>query len=55
MQRVWADLQAEHARLRPDARHVSTDAGHYVHIDDPDLVVAEIMRMLAVLAQRDVE
>ena len=49
VQRVWTDLQAEHARLRPDARHVSTDAGHYVHVDDPDLVVAEITRMLATL------
>ena len=49
VQRVWADLQSEHARLRPDARHVSTDAGHYVHVDDPDLVVAEITRMLATL------
>jgi pimeloyl-ACP methyl ester carboxylesterase len=49
VQRGWAVLQAEHARLRPDARHVSTDAGHYVHEDDPDLVVAEISRMLALL------
>ena len=49
VQRVWTGLQAEHARLRPDARHVSTEAGHYVHVDDPDLVVAEITRMLATL------
>ena len=49
VQPVWAELQAEHARLRPDSRHVHTDAGHYVHIDDPDLVVAEITRMLAAL------
>jgi pimeloyl-ACP methyl ester carboxylesterase len=49
VQRVWTDLQAEHARLRPDARHVSAAAGHYVHADDPDLVVAEITRMLATL------
>jgi pimeloyl-ACP methyl ester carboxylesterase len=49
VQRGWDDLQAEHARLRPDSRHVPTDAGHYVHVDDPDLVVAEITRMLATL------
>ena len=49
VQQGWAALQAEHARLRPDARHVSAEAGHYVHVDDPDLVVAEIMRMLASL------
>jgi pimeloyl-ACP methyl ester carboxylesterase len=49
VQRGWADLQAEHARLRPDARHVSTDAGHYIHLDDPDLVVAEITRMISTL------
>lgn len=55
VQQGWAALQAEHARLRPDVRHVSTDAGHYVHIDDPDLVVAEITTMLATLARRGVE
>lgn len=47
VQRGWADLQAEHARLRPDARHVPADTGHYVHIDDPDLVLREIIRTLS--------
>jgi pimeloyl-ACP methyl ester carboxylesterase len=55
VQQVWAHLQAEHARLRSDARHVTTDAGHYLHVDDPDLVVAEITRMLATMAERGVE
>lgn len=50
VRRVWADLQAEHAALRPDARHVLADAGHYVQIDDPDLVVEEILRMVRLLA-----
>lgn len=43
---VWLDMQAEHARLRPDARHVKADAGHYIHQDAPDLVVDEILRMV---------
>ena len=47
VERVWADLQAEHARLRPDARHVLADAGHYVHIDDPELVLREIIGTLS--------
>ena len=55
VQQGWAALQAEHARLRPDVRHVSTDAGHYVHIDDPDLVVAEITRMVATITGQGVE
>lgn len=42
----WLDMQAEHARLRPDARHVKADAGHYIHEDAPDLVVDEILRMV---------
>jgi pimeloyl-ACP methyl ester carboxylesterase len=45
----WLDMQAEHARLRPDARHVKADAGHYIHQDAPDLVVDEILRMVDAL------
>ncbi|MEO6059645.1 MAG: alpha/beta hydrolase [Candidatus Limnocylindria bacterium] len=47
---VWLELQVEHARLRPDARHVKAATGHYVHVDDPDLVVDEIIHMLQPLA-----
>lgn len=46
----WLKLQEEHARLRPDARHVRASTSHYVHADDPDLVVSEITRMLETLA-----
>lgn len=46
---VWSALQAEHAGLQPNARHVLAEAGHYVHVDDPDLVVEEILRMLDAL------
>jgi pimeloyl-ACP methyl ester carboxylesterase len=46
VQAVWFDLQAQHAHLRPEARHIKADAGHYVHQDAPDLVVDEILRMV---------
>jgi len=46
IQRIWLELQDEHARLRPDARHVMAPTGHYVHVEDPDLVVDEIIRIL---------
>jgi len=46
MQAVWLELQEEHARLRPDARHIKAGTGHYVHEDDPDVVVDEIIHML---------
>lgn len=46
---IWSALQAEHAGLQPNARHVLAEAGHYVHVDDPDLVVEEILRMLDAL------
>jgi pimeloyl-ACP methyl ester carboxylesterase len=45
-QRVWFELQSEHAGLRPGARHVMADAGHYIHEDAPDVVVEEILRVI---------
>jgi pimeloyl-ACP methyl ester carboxylesterase len=48
-------LQEQHARLRPDARHVMASTGHYVHDDDPDLVVGEITRMLESLTSLDTD
>ena len=51
MQSAWLEMQAEYAALTPDARHVRADTGHYVHDENPDLVVAEIEAMLATVAQ----
>ena len=48
MQAIWLKIQGEFAAtLTPDARHVLADTGHYVHVDDPDLVVMEIRALLA--------
>ena len=48
MQVIWLKIQDEFAAtLTPDARHVLADTGHYVHVDDPDLVVMEIRALLA--------
>ena len=49
MKAIWLGLQDEHARLRPDARHIQAATSHYVHVDDPDLVVSEIIHMLEAL------
>jgi pimeloyl-ACP methyl ester carboxylesterase len=47
MQAIWLELQDGYAKLRPDARHVKVPTGHYVHNEDPDLVVDEILRLVA--------
>ena len=48
MQAIWLKAQDEFAAtLTPDARHVLAETGHYVHVDDPDLVVMEIRALLA--------
>ena len=40
---VWTQLQDELAALSRDSVHVHAErAGHYVHLDEPDLVVREI-------------
>lgn len=46
MQAVWLEVQDEYAALTSGARHVRADTGHYIHQEDPDLVVAEIAAML---------
>jgi pimeloyl-ACP methyl ester carboxylesterase len=46
MQEIWLDLQAEYAALVADARHVPAETGHYVHEEDPDLVIREIQSLL---------
>ena len=47
MQAIWLELQDGYAELRPDARHIEVPTGHYVHNEDPDLVVDEILSLLA--------
>ena len=48
MQTIGLMIQDEFAAaLTPDARHVLADTGHFVHVDDPDLVVMEIRALLA--------
>lgn len=46
---VWAELQAEMAALSTDSVHVHAETGgHYLHLDEPDLVV----RVISGLARR---
>lgn len=53
MQAIWLELQDEYAELRPDARHVKVATGHYAHNEDPDLVVDEILNLLAKIDSKD--
>jgi pimeloyl-ACP methyl ester carboxylesterase len=40
---LWREMQDELAALSADSMHITTrDAGHYVHLDDPDLVIQAI-------------
>jgi len=39
---VWMQMQDELAALSSDNKHVMCDTGHYVQLDDPDLVVKAI-------------
>jgi pimeloyl-ACP methyl ester carboxylesterase len=50
MEAVHLELSDGYARLRPDARHVVVATSHYVHSDNPGLVVDEIDRILDVVA-----
>ncbi len=48
MQRVWMDFQRTSAESTRDSRYVeAVGARHYVHEDQPELVIAEIKNMLA--------
>jgi pimeloyl-ACP methyl ester carboxylesterase len=49
MDAIHLELQADYASLRPDGRLVKAATGHSVQDEDPDLVVREILRMVASL------
>jgi pimeloyl-ACP methyl ester carboxylesterase len=46
LQQIWLDAQDQYAALTPSARHVVAETSHYVHTDDPDLVLSEIRMLL---------
>jgi pimeloyl-ACP methyl ester carboxylesterase len=46
MDSIHLELQAEYASLRPDGRLVKAETGHAVQDQQPDLVVAEILRIV---------
>jgi pimeloyl-ACP methyl ester carboxylesterase len=40
---IWAQMQDELAALSTDSEHIMAGkAGHYVHLDEPDLVIQAI-------------
>ena len=52
LERAWQELQAELAALVPGARHVVAAAsGHYIHVEQPELVVEAVRQVVA--AARD--
>jgi pimeloyl-ACP methyl ester carboxylesterase len=45
---AWARMQDELAALSSDTRHIrARKAGHYVHLDEPELVVRAILDLVA--------
>jgi len=53
MQIAALQLADEFAADHPTARHVKADTSHYVHDDDPDLVVSEILRIVNLVSATD--
>lgn len=50
LEQTWDDLQDELAGLASASRHVvAEDAGHYVQLDRPDVVIEEARKMLGLL------
>jgi pimeloyl-ACP methyl ester carboxylesterase len=44
---VWQELQGELTALAPDARHViSSKSGHYIQLDQPELVIEAIRQVV---------
>jgi pimeloyl-ACP methyl ester carboxylesterase len=44
---AWRDGQDQLAALEPDARHViAADSGHYIQLEQPDLVIAAIRKVV---------
>jgi len=43
---VWAQMQNELASLSSDSEHITArEAGHYIHLDEPDLVIKAIRNL----------
>lgn len=44
---VWFDMQRELAALSTASTHViAENAGHHIHLDDPDTVISEVLRLV---------
>ena len=47
---IWLDLQRDLAAAVPDSQHMIVEnAGHFIHLDQPDVVVEAIQRQLRAL------
>ena len=43
----WSELQAQTASLSSDGKHIVVkDASHYIHKDEPQIVIDSIMSMI---------
>ena len=50
MANLWLDLQSELAMLSTNSKHIiAENSGHYVHYDQPQIVIDTILRMLQTL------
>lgn len=47
LERVWQDLQVDLARLSSNSTHIiARKSGHYIHRDEPELVIAAVRRVV---------
>jgi len=53
MQIAALTLADEFAADHTSARRVKADTSHYVHADDPDLVISEILRIVNLVSETD--
>jgi pimeloyl-ACP methyl ester carboxylesterase len=45
---AWVRLQGELAALSTDSRHITASrAGHYIHLDEPELVIEAIRDLVS--------
>lgn len=52
MEQLWQDLQADLTHLSSDsAQIIAMHSGHYIHLDQPDLVVTAVQRLAMALQQ----
>jgi pimeloyl-ACP methyl ester carboxylesterase len=46
MKRIWDELQADLSKTATTPHIIARDSGHYIHIDEPELVIQSILEIV---------